>query len=121
MELRLEVKRLSDALSGILHVTMENIRNGGEVISKVMEVDAKRNAPWTDRTGNARRTLTGFSIERLGAVYIGVMGKMSYSRDLEFKYSRRYAILGPTVVKYAPHMVEIIRTMVAQQEGLRLE
>jgi len=86
-----------------------------------MEYFAKRYAPWTDRTGNARRSLKGFCEARQDrAVYIGVLGGMPYSPDLELGYGKRYAILVPTVEGYAPKMIDKIRAAVAQEGGLTI-
>lgn len=62
-----------------------------------MEQSAKLNAPWTDRTGNARRTLAGFTDALPHQRYIGVCGNMPYSPSLEMLYGKKYAILYPVV------------------------
>lgn len=62
-----------------------------------MESYAKTNAPWTDRTGNARRTLEGFSEVEGHNRYIGVCGNMDYSPSLEMLHGKKYAILYPAV------------------------
>lgn len=82
-----------------------------------MEAYAKQNRPWTDRTGNARRTMEGVcgwdiiapetqsTLSRLGVriaakkdvFAVGVEGHMPYSVFLELSYGQRYAILLPTV------------------------
>lgn len=75
-----------------------------------MERYAKEHRPWTDRTGNARRTLEGRS-ERQGAVYrIGIAGHMEYSPFLELSHGQRFAILYPTVNALS---AEILRGTVA--------
>lgn len=72
----------------------------GKVASKKMEAYAKINAPWTDRTGNARQSIKGFSEVSKTTIEIGVSGGMEYSPDLEFKYEKKYAILYPTVQRH---------------------
>lgn len=121
MGLRMEITRFEDTLRSILHGTLDDIVTGGTAIAAAMEDEAKKNAPWTDRTGNARRTLTGFVLaDEYDCVNIGLMGRMSYSPQLETGYGRRYAIILPTVERWTPHMMYMIRDAVARQGGLRL-
>lgn len=61
-----------------------------------MEEYAKRNAPWTDRTGNARQTLQGKSESDNSLLRVMICGNMPYSVYLELAYEKRYAILRPT-------------------------
>lgn len=87
-----------------------------------LETDAKQQASWTDRTGNARQTLAAYAVKlpkrgSVEAVYIsdgeallpadydpGVAGwaiilrhGMSYGKNLELNYGGRYAIVLPTL------------------------
>lgn len=65
-----------------------------------IEAEAKLNAPWRDRTGNARRTLyCGCSLKPLSKKRLAVVGQMYYSPSLELSYRGRYKILFPTVVR----------------------
>lgn len=78
-----------------------------------MEQYAKENRPWTDRTGNARRTLEGvFSSSSSpspspsgDSITVGVEGHMPYSPILELGYGGRFAILAPTVRHFAPDLL----------------
>ncbi len=70
-------------------------------IDSAMEVEAaaKLNAPWTDRTGNARRTLSGTpELENFGKKQLRLIGKMDYSVKLELFYDGRFSILFPTIL-----------------------
>jgi len=120
MELRMDIERLCKAIHEIFDMTIENIVENGTGIAAEMQDYAKKNAPWTDRTGRARRSLSGFCEERYDGVYIGVLGGMPYSPDLELSYGKRYAILVPTVNEYAPLMIDRIRAAVAEEGGLTL-
>lgn len=86
--------------------------------AKDLESYAKLNAPWTDRTGNARRTLTGesrclpFSLKK-----VSVIGKMHYSPKLELFHGGRYSILFPTILKNAEG---ILRDVVNTVGGVKL-
>lgn len=61
----------------------------------------KREARWTDRTGNARQSLTA---ER-DTMSIVLYGGMEYSPFLETRHTGRYAILMPTAERIAPQVV----------------
>lgn len=69
-----------------------------EYFAPIVESYAKDNAPWTDRTGNARQGLTG-SIQDISetVVHLYLSHKMDYGVYLELKNSGRYAIILPTL------------------------
>lgn len=125
---------------------LENLAKDGEINKKMkaavgvycdstgkkMEGYAKANAPWTDRTGNARQTMQGGFKWNDGdkcAAYIS--GNMEYSPYLELAHAKgkstdnevgmevapsfeqlelanegKYAILRPTVRKLTPEFVK---------------
>lgn len=71
----------------------------------------KVNAPWTDRTGNARSSL-GSTVFRQGSRWVlNLFGLASYQIYLEKSNGSKYAIIGPTILLWGP------RTM-AQFVGL---
>lgn len=65
----------------------------------VLESDAKRNAPWKDRTGNARNGLFGGATKQGTIISTYVAHKMDYGKYLEHKNGGEYAILNPTIRK----------------------
>jgi hypothetical protein len=58
---------------------------------------ARTNAPWTDRTGNARNGLVGAAFKGSNSFGIIIAGTVSYQIWLEVRWSGRYAIIRPTV------------------------
>lgn len=74
--------------------------------TKATEIKAymKKNRPWTDRTGEAKRRLgtavdyTAGDKEITIALYHGV----NYGISLELKHECRYAIIKPTIQHYSP-------------------
>ena len=101
------------AMTGVLNPLYDNISSqlslGMASVAADMEHYAKRNAPWTDRTGNARRTLTGFVVsEDEDTMLIGLAGMMHYSPKLELNYGGRYAIIVPTLDSYAPRLMDAV-------------
>lgn len=80
------------------------------------EAHAKREAPWTDQTSNARNGLFAvpdFS-ERPGSYRIVVGHSVPYGVWLETRWSGRYAILMPTVHAQG---IEVMKTI--QAGGMR--
>jgi len=69
-------------------------------IATEMENSAKTNRTWTDRTGDARRSITGSVEEKVGAVVIYLAIGVDYGPALEEGNSGRYAIIKPTIDTY---------------------
>lgn len=68
----------------------------------LMEAHAKANRPWEDRTGDARKGLFGSTLHRDKKILSRVSHSMEYGVYLELANQGKYAILEPTVKKYAP-------------------
>jgi hypothetical protein len=69
-----------------------------------LENDSKRNAPWTDRTGNARNSIYGLVQEENGEVEIVHGINIEYGKYLETKNEGRYRIIKPTVDEALPRI-----------------
>lgn len=79
-----------------------------QYFAAVLEKDAKENAPWTDRTANARQALRGYTSENPAAGYpteqlardvvaIYLSHGMDYGVFLELKNQGQYAVIIPTL------------------------
>lgn len=69
-----------------------------ETAAKKLEGDAKQKAPWTDRTGLARKTLTAYVTElNPGVCEITVAHGMYYGVFLELAHEKRFATIMPTI------------------------
>jgi len=70
-----------------------------------LETYMRSNAKWTDRTGNARASL---SAEHHGIPMVEhtmvLYGSMPYSIWLEVRWSGKYAIIAPTMLALSPQM-----------------
>lgn len=68
-----------------------------------IEIWMKANAPWTDRTGNARQGLAA-DAERLAnlAVEIILSYNVDYGLFLELAHAGNYAIIAPALDQWAP-------------------
>jgi len=58
---------------------------------------AKANAPWTDRTGDARKLLKGKVIDDGESLGVRLMHRVEYGKHLETAHDGKYAILKPTI------------------------
>ena len=74
--------------------------------TKATEIKAymKKNRPWTDRTGEAKRRLnTSVAYEKGDDESIITLAHgVNYGIDLEMKHEGRYAILKPTIQHFSP-------------------
>lgn len=77
-------------------------------IATVMQNDARQNAPWTDRTGNARSGLFGTAerdmAQRLVTIYLSHGPGLDYTKWLELAHGGRYAVIAKTLEKHLPQI-----------------
>lgn len=66
-----------------------------------MEAEARRDAPWTDRTGLARQSIAGVSGRSGEGIVCGVSGGAPYSPQLELANEGRGAVLAPVLRRNA--------------------
>lgn len=69
----------------------------------------KANAPWTDRTGNARQTLYAQVIPALQEILVLLDHGVDYGLWLEVANAGRYAIVTPAVDYWAPILMADFR------------
>jgi len=92
------LKRLLPAVDAAVNLVFDRYEAEAETY-------ARTNAPWTDRTGNARNGLFAqHDGEAMVRHELTVYGTMPYTFWLEVKYSGKYAIIGPTMLHIAPLM-----------------
>jgi hypothetical protein len=74
-----------------------------EQIAQEMEVWARANAPWMDRTGDARALLDAHVDETVGPIgMVVIQHGVPYGLWLEIANQGRYAIIAPTIDMWAP-------------------
>ena len=76
-----------------------------------MENWMKANAPWTDRTGNARQTLKTEVVPALAEIIIYLRHGMTYGFWLETKNAGRYAIISPAIDHWLPIILQDIQAV----------
>ena len=70
-----------------------------------LEYYMKENAPWHDRTGNARRGLSADVSENINAIRIELSHSVDYGIFLEYAMEERFAILEPTARLKGPDVI----------------
>lgn len=85
-----------------------------DTAAKKMEGDAKENAPWTDRTGNARNSIRGDFGWKDNKAVITLSGNVDYFVYLELAHEKKWAILKPTVDKFAPEVIRGYQKLVVK-------
>lgn len=79
----------------------------------------RQNAPWTDRTGNARN---GLKADHNGQPMVKhelvLYHSMPYGLWLEVRWSGRYAIIGPTLVEVSPQLATLVAEAVKRAVDL---
>lgn len=83
-----------------------------DVAGKKMEGEAKLGAPWTDRTGNARQSISGTYGWDGDLLKVVLSGGMSYSVFLELTHEKKYAILKPTIDRNAAEVIRSYQRLV---------
>ncbi len=82
----------------------------GQRAGTEMQNQAKRDAPWTDRTGNARTGLIG-TADKIGATQVEIVlgHTVVYGVKLELGHGRRFAVVEATIENYLPQLEGLIR------------
>lgn len=111
MAFRIDVGSVARELSEIKRRSLSAAERVAESAAAKMEEDAKRGAPWKDRTGAARQSIRGFSGRSGSKLRCGVSGNVEYFTVLELGNEGRGAILGPTVQANAPQVLEQFRNV----------
>lgn len=107
-KVKFEENDILEGLDNVLSRTETALRIYGDSAAKKIEASAKMNRPWTDRTGEARRTITAFAkhASNRSKIRITLQDGVYYGKYLEYCNGGKYAIIEPTVDKEAPNIVE---------------
>lgn len=112
MGLKIDAKDFLTNMSAIKQRSMFAAEKVGQNAASRMEGEAKRNARWTDRTGLARQTITGYSGWQGKKLRMGISGNMEYSAYLELGHEGRFAILWATVQANVQKIMDDLRKVV---------
>lgn len=98
-------------LSAIEQQIQQAARRAADLLRQRLEEAAKRDAPWTDRTGAARRELFAAAEEvsnDLIVVYLSHGPEVEYGRYLETRWQEKYAVILPTLQAHAADIWKLI-------------
>lgn len=77
-----------------------------------IEAQAKADAIWTDRTGNARQGLEGFVQDfSETAVALYLVHHVDYGKYLELSMQQRYAIILPTLEQFYQPIMDALQEL----------
>lgn len=79
---------------------LENAEESFEAYKDIVLEDAKENAPWQDRTGDARAGLDAEVTTEGNLVVLSLFHTVEYGIWLETAFSGDYAIIMPTLEKW---------------------
>jgi hypothetical protein len=77
----------------------------------------RSNAPWTDRTGNARNGLFSQPFADHPRYGIILAHRVNYGIWLEVRFSGRYAVINPTVQSEGPEVMRTCETLFSRIFG----
>nr|DAV09903.1 MAG TPA: type I neck protein [Caudoviricetes sp.] len=69
---------------------------------------AKRGAPWTDRTGNARRSIHSETTANGANIAVSVGIGVHYGVYLELDHGGKYRVVDPTVFGYGKSQMQVL-------------
>ncbi len=104
--IKFDIDKALSGLDKISDQTNWSLKVLGEVAAKRMEEYAKDNANWTDRTGHARKSITGYCDQKGNITAVGLSGGMEYSPYLELAMGKKYAVLYPTILEYEQEIIK---------------
>lgn len=83
-----------------------------DIASKQIESWAKDNAPWTDRTGDARKRLQALTYsEQRNVITIAISHHVNYGIWLELANQRKYAILEKALLQNKAEIVRALKNL----------
>ncbi len=75
-----------------------------------LEKQAKQDRPWTDRTGNARRSIRGSAAKTNSTTYTTALAiGVSYGRYLELSNGGRFRVILPTMLSNTRQFIAACR------------
>lgn len=84
------------------------MRAGAEYVAPQIQAFMKTNAPWTDRTGNARQGLKTKVYQKNDTVAIVLYHSMPYGPFLEVRWGGKYGIIPDSIAYGGPLFVETV-------------
>lgn len=109
-----EVDTLSEGIANFAFKTANGMADiAGEFAEELLEY-ARKNAPWDDRTGDARAGLDYEVSLRNESLEVALFHTVSYGLWLEIRWGGRYAIIIPTVEAMGPRLFDRMNNMLSE-------
>lgn len=106
MGIRIKADEVLDVLTNAPSKSQVAIKMYAQEGAKKFENYAKTHRRWTDRTGRARASLTGWVETLTNVTRINISHGVDYGIWLELAHERKYAILQETVDNNAEEVLE---------------
>lgn len=102
--------RLADAVDRYGERVLVAVAAVAGRMATIMQNSAKNNAPWTDRTGNARSGLFGTveAAQNMVIIYLSHGVTIDYGIWLELRNGGRHAILLKTIESHLPELKQML-------------
>jgi hypothetical protein len=113
--LTITVDTLTPNLKEVLPAVDAGVDLAFDSMRPVAETYMRTNAPWTDRTGNARNGLrAAHTKEPMVSHELILYHTMPYGIWLEVRFSGRYAIIAPSVQALGPDLMKRVNASVSR-------
>jgi hypothetical protein len=114
-----EFDSLTPGLQRLLPAVDAGVDLAFDAIRPIAESHMRDNAPWTDRTANARNGLMSAHQKEPMVVHRLILyHTMPYGLWLEVRWSGRYAIIGPTMFEIGPRLAIMVADAVKRSVDL---
>ncbi len=97
MKIRFDITDMTNKLASMENKVDVAIRVFAEQGAQKLENEAKNNARWTDRTGNARGRLNGRVEKRADGYRLVLSHGVDYGIWLELAHEKRFSIIPETI------------------------
>jgi hypothetical protein len=94
---KIDASDLIDGLTGLEARTLVATKVYAQTAANNLESYAKQNAPWTDRTGMARKSIAGSISDIPHGVRITLAHGVDYGIWLELAHEKKFATIAPTI------------------------
>jgi hypothetical protein len=105
-------EKMARALEEYGERVLAAVRAVAEYMATKMQDESRRNAPWQDRTGNARSGLFGAAereaAEAIVTIYLSHGHTVYYGQFLELAHGQKYAIVMPTIEANLPELKRML-------------
>ena len=105
-------QRSPSDLAGDIEAYAERVRRAvlavGDLIAERCQNDARANAPWTDRSGQARQGLTGVAVAAGDLVTVYLYHQAEHGKWLEIARGGPYRIIIPTLTAHYGDFMALI-------------